>query len=321
MKDDRSPPAEYPEIPETAPGAQTPDPAPPVESAGRRLLRLSLPPLAILGGLGALELARRRFQQGRVFLPSRPAIEAPERPTLDGLNCEDLYFPSEDGTRLHGWWLPHEGARMVLVYCHGNRGNIAERVDIYRQMNRLGLHVFTFDYRGYGRSDGAPSEKGLFADVRAALDLLAGRGIPYERMILFGHSMGGAVAIDGALHRPVGGLVVQSSFTLLKDMARFRYPDIPVHWITSNEFRSIEKVPHLRMLKLFIHGTADDTIPFSQGQALYRAAAPPKSFFFVANANHNDVHLKGSLRYFHRLVRFRRSVEAQVLGDPEPRDD
>ncbi len=196
-----------------------------------------------------------------------------------------------------------------MLYCHGNRGSIADRIDIFRQMFRIKVNVFAFDYRGYGRSEGSPSERGLFADVRAAIDLLVDRGHPLSSLLLFGHSMGGAVAIDGAWRRAVGGLVVQSSFTQLKDMARHRYPDLPMHWITSNNFRSIEKVPHLKMPKLFIHGTSDQVVPYAHGETLYRAAAEPKSFLRVPGADHHDVPQKGGLRYFHRLIRFRREIE------------
>lgn len=287
-------------------------PAPPPESPLRRILRYSVPSLAVLGGLGALELFRRRFEQGRVFLPSRYP-DGSWDPGSAGLDHQDLYFPSEDGTRLHGWFFEHPGARTTLIYCHGNRGSIADRLDIFRQMFRIKVNVFAFDYRGYGRSEGVPSERGLFADVRAAIDLLVDRGHPLPSLLLFGHSLGGAVAVDGAWRRPVGGLVVQSSFTQLKDMARHRYPDLPMHWITSNNFRSIEKVPFLKMPKLFIHGTADEVIPYAHGETLYRAAAEPKSFLRVPNADHHDVPQKGGLRYFHRLIRFRREVEKHSL--------
>ena len=282
------------------------------ESPTRRMLRLAVPPLALIGGLGALEFFRRRFEQGRVFLPTRYP-DGSWDPSSEGLEHEDVFFPSEDDTRLHGWWLEHPEAETTLVYCHGNRGSIGDRIDIFRQLLRVKANVFAFDYRGYGRSQGTPSEKGLFADVRAAIDLVVARGVPLESILLLGHSLGGAVAIDGAYHRPVGGLVVQSSFTQLKDMARYRYPDLPMHWITSNNFRSIDKVPHLKMPKLFIHGTADKAIPYSHGEALYQAAAEPKSFLRVPHADHHDVHLKGSLRYFHRLVRFRRDLESRRL--------
>ncbi len=288
------------------------EPAPRVvrrpESPTARLLRLAVPPLALIGGLGALEFLRRRFESGRVFLPTRYP-DGTWDPGAEGVVHEDVYFPSTDHTRLHGWWLEHPEAKTTLIYCHGNRGSIADRLGIFRQLLRIKANVFAFDYRGYGRSTGTPSERGLFADVCAAVDLLIERGHSLESLILFGHSLGGAVAIDGAWHRPVGGLVVQSSFTQLKDMARHRYPDLPMHWITSNNFRSIEKVPLLEMPKLFVHGTADTVVPYSHGEKLFKAAAEPKSFLRVPEADHHDVPNKGGLRYFHRLVRFRRDVE------------
>lgn len=271
-------------------------------------LRFAVPPLALIGAVGALELFRRRFESGRLFLPTRYP-DGSWDPQAEGVVHEDVYFPSTDRTRLHGWWLEHPEAKTTLIYCHGNRGSIADRLRIFRQLLRIKANVFAFDYRGYGRSTGTPSERGLYADVRAAIDLLTERGHPLESLVLFGHSMGGAVAIDGAWHRAVGGLVVQSSFTQLKDMARHRYPDLPMHWITSNNFRSIEKVPYLEMPKLFVHGTADEVVPYHHGEELFRAAAEPKTFLRVPDAGHHDVPDKGGLRYFHRLVRFRRELE------------
>ena len=273
---------------------------------GDKLLRYGLPSLIAAGTVGLLEVARSRYQSGQVFSPTRHP-EGQWDPSEQGLHFEDVDFRSEDGTSLHGWWFHHDQAEMSLVYCHGNRGSIADRVDTFAQLLRLKVNVFAFDYRGYGKSEGSPSEQGVFADARAAIDHVAEtRGVGLNGVLLFGHSLGGAIAIDAALHRPVSGLVVQSSFTQLADMAKYRHPDLPLHWIVRNEFRSIEKVPHLQMPKLFIHGAADQTVPFDHGQALYEAAAAPKDFLRIAKADHNDLHLWGSLRYFSHLIRFRR---------------
>lgn len=284
---------------------------------GLGFLRYALPSVAAIGSIGALEFFRQRFQRSHMFEPTRYPV-GEWQPEKRGLDVEDVYFDSEDGTRLHGWWI--EGPRrqgaapMTVVYCHGNLGNIAERVDVFRHLQRLDVDIFAFDYRGYGRSAGSPSEEGVCADVRAAVDCVHGRlEVPMGRQILFGHSLGGAIAIDGALHRPgVAGLVVQSSFTQNVDMARHFYPNLPVHWITTNGFRSVDKVSRLPMPKLFIHGAADKKVPFEQGEALYAAAAEPKSWLPIARAEHSDVHLLGGLRYFSRLVRFRR--EARRYG-------
>ncbi|MCG8457053.1 MAG: lysophospholipase [Holophagales bacterium] len=287
----------------------------------QQILRYTLPSLAVAGGLGALELARSRFQHRHMFAPTRHP-EGDWDPAAQGLGAEDVWLESEDGTRLHGWWMPLPSAGrsparepMTVVYCHGNSGNMSGRIDVFQGLHRLGVHVFAFDYRGYGRSDGSPSEAGVCADVRAALDhVVEVLGVPWHRILLFGHSLGGAVAIHGALHRPdIAGLVVQSSFTQVTDMARHFFPDIPVHWITRNGFRSEETVARLEMPKLFIHGGADPTVPFEHGERLFAAAAEPKIWLPVARAGHNDVHLWGGLRYLTYLLRFRRHAERHGL--------
>lgn len=280
----------------------------PSTSAADPWLRYTLPSLAVAGGLGLLELARQRFQHGHMFSPTRYP-EGIWDAEVHGLKTRDIFFESEDGTALHGWWMPHEEAKLTVVYCHGNSGNIAERVDVFQQLLRLKFNVFAFDYRGYGRSAGSPSESGVFADVRAALDYTAEFLAPWHETVLFGHSLGGAIAVDGALNRPeIAGLVVQSSLTQASDMARHFYPDLPVHLLSRNAFRSIEKVPRLTMPKLFIHGREDLTIPFVQGERLFGAAAEPKAFLPIARAGHNDVHLWGGLRYFSQLTTFGRQA-------------
>ena len=167
------------------------------------------------------------------------------------------------------------------------------------------MNVFAFDYRGYGRSEGEPSEDGLFRDVRAAYDQLTGPlcQLPGS-VVLFGHSLGGAVAIDAALHREVAGLVVQSSFTQMRDMARTVMPWGPLGFIARNEFRSIAKVGLIEAPKLFIHGTDDPTVPLEMGRRLFEAAADPKDWYEIARGGHNDVYRQGGLRYFWRLQRF-----------------
>ena len=269
-----------------------------------RLLRYTLPSLAVVGGLSALDHLRNRYQSSQMFVPTRYPAGIWD-PSIYGLPYQDVWFESEDGVLLHGWWIEHPKARATLLYCHGNSGCIVDRIGVFRQLRRLRVNLFVFDYRGYGRSAGQPSEKGLFADVRAASDWIAEeRGIDLGQVILFGHSMGGAVAIDGALHRPFAGLVVQSSFTQMRDMARFRYPNLPMYWIARNAFRSIDKVAHLRMPKLFVHGTDDETVPFAMGERLHGEARGQKLWYPVPRANHNDVPRFGGLRYLNTLSRF-----------------
>lgn len=277
----------------------------------RTMLRYTLPSLALVGTVSMLELLRHRFQHSHTYFPSKYPTGIWD-PSVYGVTVEDVWFESEDGVALHGWWMSHPKPTATLVFCHGNTGSIGDWVGLYPKLLRLKVNLFVFDYRGYGRSAGEPREDGLFSDVRAALDYVhEERQIDWSQLILFGHSLGGAVATDGALHRPVAGLVVQASFTQTKDMARVVYPNVPVHLFTRNQFRSIEKVPLLDMPKLFIHGTEDGTIPYEIGRRLYAAAADPKDWYEVPRAGHNDVDKHGSICYFRRLRKFFKDCVAQ----------
>ncbi len=275
--------------------------------AVRFLRRYSLPSLATAGALSALGFLRARFQHSQVFAPTRYP-EGDWDPARHGLPCRDEWFESEPGVRLHGWWIRHPDPRATVLYCHGNAGSLADRIDVFRHLRRLEVEIFAFDYRGYGRSAAeSPSEKGLFRDARGAHAHLTGElGADPQRVILFGHSLGGAVAIDAALDCPVAGLVVQSSFTDLRAMARHAFSRVPMYLITHNQFRSIAKVGRLAMPKLFLHGTADAKVPFAMGERLYAAAAGPKAWLPVAGAEHNDLHVHGGTSYFRSLARFRR---------------
>jgi pimeloyl-ACP methyl ester carboxylesterase len=242
------------------------------------LWRAALPSLALAGGIGTLDYLRRRFQHSQTFLPERypNGLWQPEN---YGVKAENVFFRASDGVELHAWWIPIRRARGTILYCHGNAGNITSRIGIYRFLRKARVNVLAFDYRGYGRSGGSPSEQGVFLDARAAWDFLAGEiGETPERIVLFGHSLGGAIAIDCAVNRPVAGLIAQSTFTDTREMARVRFPRIPLHLVARNQFRSFDKVTQLEVPKLFVHGTADETIPFQLGQRLYENAASPKEW-------------------------------------------
>lgn len=269
-----------------------------------RLACVALPSVAVVGSVGAY--FRNRLQHSRLFVPSLYPHGVWDRGS-HGLPVEDEWFETEDKVKLHAWWIRSERARGTVLYCHGNNGNITHRIGVLEQLWRMRLNVFAFDYRGYGRSEGEPSEEGLFRDVRGALDHLSGNlNQSSDSILLFGHSLGGAVAIDGALHRPVAGLVVQSSFTHIRDMTRALFPRLPLHWVARNQFKSIDKVGRLEIPKLFIHGTDDPTVPHRLGRRLFGAAAAPKEWFEVPRAGHNDVYRAGGVRYLWRLYRFTR---------------
>jgi hypothetical protein len=297
--------------PETtvAPGDEIAPAVAPVSSASKNwfslLGRIAIPSIALVAGGGLSAYARNRFQTAHLFAPDRYPLGF-WNPEAHGLPAEDEWFEAEDGARLHGWWIPHPSAWGTILYCHGNNGNITNRIEAFQSLRRLGVNLFAFDYRGYGRSEGVPTEGGVYRDVRAAWDHLVAKHEGPKSIILFGHSLGGAVAIDGALHREVAGLVVQSSFTQVRDMARTIYPSLPLHLIARNQFRSIDKVGRLRMPKLFIHGSEDATVPIDHGRRLFAAAAAPKEWYEVARAGHSELHRHGGLRYYGRLQRFGR---------------
>lgn len=271
-----------------------------------RVLRGGLAAAAVMGGAGALELLRRRVQRSNLYLPARYP-NGIWNPAQFGLDAEDVWFEAEDGVGLHGWWVPHRRALGTILYCHGNTGSIGHQVGVLSHLRRLRMNVFAFDYRGYGRSSGEPSERGLFADVRGAYGVLTGRwDHDPASMVLFGHSLGGAVAIDCARDRAVAGLIVQSTFTGLRAASRAVYPVPGISWITSNHYRNREKVGEIRTPKLFVHGSADGTLPVSMAEELHAAAAEPKRLYIVPRAGHNDVHRRGGLRYLWTLGRFAR---------------
>lgn len=273
------------------------------EGEPRRLLQLGLPVLAAAGTFSALGLARGRFEHSQLFNPERYPL-GEWRPETLGLPAQDVWF-SVDGLDLHGWWVPAEGALGTLLYCHGNSGSIGQRVEILRHLHRLPVNVFAYDYRGYGRSEGRPSEAGLFRDARAAYRFLVDElGCAPHTVILLGHSMGGAVAIDAALELPVPGVIIEAAFTGIRDMARNRFGRLPMHWIARNQFHNIGKIGSVRPSKLFIHGTADTTVPVEMSRQLFAAAVDPKQLLEIEGAEHNDLHLLGGELYADTLRDF-----------------
>lgn len=222
-----------------------------------------------------------------------------------GLDVEDAWFRAADGVALHGWWAAHPKARGTLLYCHGNTGSIGHQVGFLRHLRALRVNLLAFDYRGYGRSEGEPTEAGLYLDVRAAHDHLTGTlGVAPSEILLFGHSLGGAVAIDAATDRPAAGLIAQSTFTDMRAAVRSSYP-VPLHLAARNQFRNIDKVGTLRLPKLFVHGTEDPKIPLRHSRRLFDAACEPKELYEVPGADHTDLYRKGGMRYLWRLARFR----------------
>ncbi len=230
--------------------------------------------------------------------------------TISGIPLEDVWFPSADGTKLFGWYVEAAADRPVILWCHGNAGNVINRLENLRALYHQGLSVFLFDYRGYGRSQGRPSEEGLYQDAIGAYDYLTRvRMIRHERIVLFGRSLGAAVAAELAVQKPAAGLVLESCFPSIEAVGKAHYGGIPVHWLLGAAFRLVDRLPHLSLPKLIIHGDKDDIIPIDLGRQVFEAAKPPKRFFMIPGADHNDTYHVGGQDYFQRLAEF---AEASV---------
>lgn len=244
---------------------------------------LIMPGCSSLGRMSPL----RPVEQAYVF---QPAKYPKGKWTPSGINFEDAWFESADGTKLHGWFVAHPNPRGVALVCHGNAGNVtlmAESLDILS--HRHGLSVMSFDYRGYGRSEGKPSEEGILQDGRAARRWLADRtGVRERDIILMGQSLGGAVAVDMAAKDGARGLVLVSTFTSLPDVGAKHAAVLLPHWNMTLRLDSLSKIRNYSGPVLVSHGDEDEVIPFEQGEQLYAAAPGPKQFFRDVGARHND---------------------------------
>ena len=221
------------------------------------------------------------------------------------LNCEEVYFDTEDETRLHGWFFPLKGDAPMILFCHGNAGNISHRLENISLLLDQNLQVFIFDYRGYGKSNGRPSEVGLYRDGLAAYDFLVNiKHIPSERIVLFGRSLGASPAIEISLKRNVRSIIIESAFTSTKEMAKTMFLFKIFSFLLPPNYNNLEKISQVAVPKLIIHGENDKIVPFPMGQKLFEAAPQPKYFFPIRTAGHNDTYLFGGGAYFETLATF-----------------
>lgn len=203
---------------------------------------------------------------------------------------EDCWFPSSDGLRLHAWYLPHATPRAAVLHLHGNAGNLSHRAEAARLLRqRCGTSVLIFDYRGYGRSEGTPTVLGLLADARAARVYLAAREkIAEQQIVLLGESLGGGIAVDLAAHDGARGLILESTFSSLRDVAAAHYPEFLVSMLLADKLNSAAHVGKYRGPLLQVHGEADQVIPLASGRRLFAAANQPKTLLSLPGHNHND---------------------------------
>ena len=222
-----------------------------------------------------------------LYLPARTIARTP---AAAGLRFSDVAFAADDGERLHGWWVPATAPVVGhVLLCHGNAGNIGDRVPHLALLSAAGFDVLAFDSRGYGRSTGRPSEDGTHRDALAAREALGRQeGVDPARVLYLGESLGGAVALTLALELPPAGLILQSTFTSVRDMGRRHYPFIP-RALVPDAYPSLRLIPQLRAPLLVLHGARDDIVPLMHGEELYEAAPQPTRIEVHADAGHNDL--------------------------------
>jgi uncharacterized protein len=266
---------------------------------------------------GLICLALLRGQNRLIFQPTAAIAFTPENL---GLPYEEVWLPISDRAnqreQLHGWWLPASSpAQKVLLYLHGNGSNVAGNLEQAYRFRQLGFEVFLFDYRGYGKSAGNfPTEAQVYEDAQIALDyLVQQRQIEPRAITLYGHSLGGAIAIDLAARNPnLAGLIIEGSFTSMRDLVDrvSLYSIFPIELILTHRFDSLSKIKSLTLPILYIHGTSDATIPYAMSQILFEATQAPKKLLLVPGAGHNNVAATSGEEYLQTVREFMQWVQS-----------
>ena len=275
----------------------------------RRTARVALwVALALVCILAAVVVARetRLLDRLLIYFPDR---RVDLTPGSVGLEYEDVFISTSDGVTLHGWFVPAD-SDLTLVWFHGNAGNVSHRVgNIALLHERVDVNIFIFDYRGYGHSESSPSERGLYLDAEAALEYLRLRtGASADKLVLFGRSLGGAVAVEMAARHDARAVIVESAFTSVRAMARRSSPVfsriVPAGALVRARYDTLSRMKDVRAPILLIHGDADRTVPVDMASELYDAAPDPRSLYIIQGAAHNDTFTVGGNAYFGTLKRF-----------------
>jgi len=268
----------------------------------RRAARFAFPAVRIVAIVCALGGLLLLFEKRFIYFPTR---DHEVTPSALGLPYEDVWLAAEDGVRIHGWYLPVREPRWVTLVSHGNGGNISHRLDrALLLQGHLRSSVFLYDYRGYGASGGSPDEAGTYRDARAAYRyLVEQKHVKPEELVLFGESLGSAVALELALARPAAALVLEAPFTSVPDVAR-RTVFAPLAPFVRTRYESLARIPRLKIPLLVMQGDRDEVIPPALGRRLFEAAPEPKRYYAIPGAGHNDTYLVGGAAYWQALSDF-----------------
>jgi fermentation-respiration switch protein FrsA (DUF1100 family) len=242
----------------------------------------------------ALDLARRIFRHTQLFCPSHQPEKSwnPEDYGIARESMEELWFETEDGEMLHGWYCRSEKPIASGVLCHGNTGNLTTIATMIPHLQDSGINVLLFDYRGFGKSTGTPSFAGVVADTVTAArfhDRIRPKHLP---SILYGYSLGGAIAAQAIRHHSFDGLILQSTFTNLPDMAKATWPRLPLYLVAGSVFDTKSVLRHLNVPLMIIHGSADESVPCWMAHALYDSCASPKRLYLVDGGMHKDCYMR-----------------------------
>ncbi len=252
----------------------------------------------------------RWFEHLQVYHPDRVLVATGSEL---GRPFEDVFFKTSDGLELNGWFFPanKDSPRVdwALVLCHGNAGNISHRLKLCAALLETGLNVFLFDYRGFGRSQGRPSEAGTYLDVEAAHDWLSRRGFTGPHIIGFGESLGGGIASELAMRRPLGGLILENSFSCTFDLGAELFPWLPVRWISTIKYDTCAKLPRLKIPVLVMHSRGDELIGFHHAEKNYALANEPK-ILWELTGSHNEP-FADRRKFLDGMERFLQLVEAR----------
>jgi uncharacterized protein len=237
-----------------------------------------------------------------IYYPSREIDLTPEKL---GLRFEDVWLTTTDGVRINGWFVPAStNASLTVLFCHGNAGNISDRFEKLAILHNLGVDVFMFDYRGYGRSEGRPNEQGTYRDAQAAYDyLIKNLNREPQTIVVYGESLGAAIAVDLATKVPVGGVIIEEPFTSAGDVGQKMFPFLPVRWLVRNKYDTLSKIAGINAPLLILHSRDDEFFPMSHAERLLTAARQPKRLVEL-RGGHNDAFLVSSGRYRAALKEF-----------------